>query len=110
MLDDFDLMIQPEELIDEDEISLVNLVMEDEDEDEETEYFIEITELEDLEELFATQLLNIIGDDFEDLTEEELETLPDDIIWEYEINDVYELDDEDIANVSRDFFDMLNED
>ncbi len=112
MFDDFDLMIQPEELFDED-ISSINLILEDEN-GEETEYSIEIDGAEDLEELFATHLLNMIAEDLEELTDleeqEDVEIISDDIDWEYELNNAYDLDDEDISEISRDFFDMLNED
>lgn len=112
MLDDFDLMVQPEELFDED-ISSINLILEDED-GEEIEYSIEIDGAEDLEELIATHLLDIIAEDLEELAnleeQEDIEIISDDIDWEYELNTTYDLDDEDISEVSRDFFDMLNED
>lgn len=109
MFDDFDIMIQPEELIDEDEISLVDILMEEEDGDEDVEYTIEIEEVSDLEELFATQILENIADDLEDLEDLD-EELPDDIDWVYELETTYGLENDDFEAVSRDFFDMLNED
>lgn len=112
MLDDFDLMIQPEELFDED-ISSINLILEDED-GEETEYSLEISGTEDLEELIATHLLNMVAEDLEELADleeqEDIEIISDDIDWEYELDNVYDLDNEDFSEISRDFFDMLNED
>ena len=108
MFDDFDLMIQPEELFDEDEISLADILMEEEDGDEDVEYTIEIEEVSDLEELFATQILENIADDLEDLDEEDY--IPDDIDWIYELETTYGLENDDFEAISRDFFDMLNED
>ena len=108
MFDDFDLIIQPEELFDEDEISLADILMEEEDGDEDVEYTIEIEEVSDLEELFATQILENIADDLEDLDEEDY--IPDDIDWIYELETTYGLENDDFEAISRDFFDMLNED
>lgn len=107
MFDDFDLIIQPEELFDEDEISLADILMEEEDGDEDVEYTIEIEEVSDLEELFATQILENITNDLEDLDEEDY--IPDDIDWIYELETTYGLENDDFEAVSRDFFDMLNE-
>ena len=108
MFDDFDLIIQPEELFDEDEISLADILMEEEAGDEDVEYTIEIEEVSDLEELFATQILENIADDLEDLDEEDY--IPDDIDWIYELETTYGLENDDFEAISRDFFDMLNED
>lgn len=113
MIDDFDIMIQPEELIDEDTPPIVDIVFNDDEEEIEDEY----EALQDeLEQLIATHYLELIADDLEELEElseeEGIEDglIPEDTDWEYELEISYELEDEDFTEISKDFFDMLNED
>ena len=113
MIDDFDIMIQPEELIDEDTPPVVDIVFSDDDEEIEDAY----DALQDeLEQLIATHYLELIADDLEELEElseaEDIEEdfIPENIDWEYELETSYDLEDEDFIEISKDFFDMLNED